>query len=60
MNNDHIFVMKLNLQTMEKAVKESMELTPAVLSMLCDYTVQILEHLEEMNNEGRNSGHRSN
>jgi hypothetical protein len=60
MTNDHIFVMKLNLQTMEKAVKESMELTPAVLSMLCDYTVQILEHLEEMNNEGRNSEHGSN
>jgi hypothetical protein len=60
MTNDHIFVMKLNLQTMEKAIKENMELTPAVLSMLCDYTVQILEHLEEMNNESRNSEHGSN
>lgn len=59
MNNDHIFVMKLNLQTMEKAVREGMELTPAVLSMLCDYMVQILEHLEETNNESGNSEHGS-
>lgn len=60
MNNERIFVMKLNLQSMEKAVREGMELTSAVLSMLCDYMVQILEHLEEMNNESGNSEHGSN